>query len=117
VNVSSDLTGLGNAASKDALTVMIVPSATAETSTFQDFATVTSVRIDVVRAAATTITLGPPRTTILRVRTDTPPAMVTSDAGILIAHGTRAAFDAADDGYFVDSARRGVWIKLKKIPK
>jgi alpha-glucosidase (family GH31 glycosyl hydrolase) len=114
-NVSSDLTGLGTAASKDALTVMIVPSATPETLIFQDEPTATGVRFDVVRGAQTSIDVSAvPRTTILRVRTDRMPQKVATDISPLLPLADRPSFDSAQEGWFADAARRITWIKLAK---
>jgi alpha-glucosidase (family GH31 glycosyl hydrolase) len=109
--VSNDITGLGTAGSKGALTLLVYPGAVSVGADIDDVAG--TLHVDAQRTSSITVTLSStPVTTILRVRTDTMPSQVTDDGNALMKHATHAAFDAAMTGWFPDPARRLTWVKL-----
>lgn len=108
MNVDSDVTGIGSAASAGHLTVLVWPAA--EEHTFrlheEDDAvttiTATSARLTLSRATAPTV---------FRVRREAAPSAVTIPAP-LAEHADRASFDAAAAGYWHDGASHWLWIKV-----
>jgi alpha-glucosidase (family GH31 glycosyl hydrolase) len=110
--VSNEITGLGNAASADHATWLIVPASTPTSFETQDEDGATT-QVDASRdAASIAITLSRvEKPTILRVRADLP-AAVYAGRLVLPEHLTRAAFDAATSGWFEDASLRAVWIKI-----
>jgi alpha-glucosidase (family GH31 glycosyl hydrolase) len=111
VVVDSDVNGLGTAASAGHQTILVWPSARETSFRLHEVDDV----VTTIRASTSTITLSRVRRpTILRVRRDTPPSAVrASDAGSLVAHPDRAAFDAAEEGMLYDAADRWLWVKVR----
>jgi alpha-D-xyloside xylohydrolase len=111
--VANDVTGLGDAASSGALTLLVYPGAAASrfVLTEQDDSTTevgcsasgTSAQVTLARAV---------RTTVLRVRRDGVTSAVSVNGAALTGQSDRAAFDAASTGWWVDTAHRWVWVKL-----
>jgi alpha-glucosidase (family GH31 glycosyl hydrolase) len=102
LEVSDDSTGLGSASSAGRLTMLAYPSMTRTSfrlhETDGEITELSALR----DANSTTVTLSrAPRGTVVRVWTET--RVVTSVAG-LSEHATRAAFDAAESGWFKDGA-------------
>jgi alpha-D-xyloside xylohydrolase len=115
--VEDDSTGLGTAASLGKLTVLVFP--TASESRFalheqNDSVTQITARED---GAAAEVTLSQAvRGVLLRVRREAAPAMVKLGGVALAAQTNRAGLDAASQGYFFDSATKGLWVKLAAAP-
>jgi alpha-D-xyloside xylohydrolase len=109
--VDGDLTGLGTAASKGALTLLVFPGPTREGIDVKD--TAGALRVEAERTTQITVTLSTsPSPILLRVRTDAMPTQA-EDGGVPLAlHATRGAFDAATTGWLVDALRRITWVKL-----
>lgn len=112
--VEGALTGLGTAASKGALSVLVVPGPIREAFVLhdEDGATTTleaqrtsddRVAIAIARAS---------RPVVLRVRAELAPAAVSESGAPLTEHTDRTAFDASASGWFSEPSRKVVWIKL-----
>lgn len=113
VDVESEVTGLGTAASAGHLTVLAWPGAEATSFALHETDDATTT-IDAVRdgGGAAQITLSRARrSVILRVRADAAPSEVTVDGVALVAHADRAAFDAAEAGHWYEPAARWAWVK------
>jgi alpha-glucosidase (family GH31 glycosyl hydrolase) len=111
--VGSDLTGLGAAASKDALTIAVWPAQAKSAFTLHDEDEQTT-RVEAQRVGGSaTITLSRTKTrAILRVRADAAPAQVTVGGVAAPKLVDRAAFDAATSGWLDDAARKLVWVHV-----
>jgi len=109
LHVSSGVTGLGTTARGDALTVLVYPASTATSFALTDHddmpTTITARRgiVTLSRAA---------RTTYLRVRRDTAPAMVKAGDTTLAEVATDAALDAATIGWHYDAEGKSLWVKV-----
>ncbi len=114
VDVSSDVTGLGDAASDGHLTVLAWPGQ--DETAFRlheeddEVTTITSQRrtdgtiaVSLSRAA---------RPTWLRLRAEAAPSAVTANGAPLTGAADRAAVAAASEGYAYDAAGRWLWVKV-----
>lgn len=113
LSVSDDVTGLGTAASKGALTVLVYPDA--ETSSFQLHDTDDAVTKIDASASGGGFTVSLSRAlvdTLVRVRVEAAPGSVMVDGAAVTEHADRAAFDAAQGGWFHEAATRSVWIRV-----
>ncbi|MFO0551146.1 MAG: glycoside hydrolase family 31 protein [Polyangiaceae bacterium] len=112
LEVVDDTNGLGTSASSGALTVLAYPAPVS--SSFEVWGEDGQVELTVSAidgAAGPSIDLGDrARTVLLRVRVDAAPSGVDLDGQALSAHATRADFDAAATGYFVEGSF--VWVKV-----
>ncbi len=113
LDVVDDVNGLGTVASKGALTVLVYPSAAKSTFVVHDEDGKTTTIDQSISGAVTTVHLSRAhRPIIVRARSETAVTAVSVDGSALTAAATRAAFDAATTGFFVDSATKALWIKL-----
>ena len=112
--VSSDVTGLGTAASKGSLGLLVYPGA--QPSSFrlrEDDDTLTTITTRRPTPTSAEITLSrAPRPVILRVRAEAAPTKVNLDGTALTLAADRAGFDAATSGFLAEPAQRRVWIKI-----
>lgn len=106
-------TGLGTAASKGKLTILAYPAA--DKSTFrlhESDGQVTTIDAQ-SKGAGFTVTLSrATRDTLIRVRADSVPASVQQDGATIPLLADRAAFDAAQAGWFHEVETRSVWIHV-----
>jgi alpha-D-xyloside xylohydrolase len=112
LEVKNDVTGFGTAAADGALTLLVYPGGDAASFDVvrDDDSVELSVEAD-TGAGLASVSLGArERVVLVRVRVDALPAAVTVDGAIASNVADRAAFDAADEGFFVDGPY--VWIKL-----
>jgi len=112
MEIGSPLTGFGTAASSGALTLLVYPAAVA--SSFDVVLDDDSIELTVEAETGTglaSVALGArDRTLLLRVRIDAVPAAVLLGGAPAPAVADRAAFDAADEGFFIDGPH--VWVKV-----
>lgn len=115
MNVENGVTGAGSVASKGRLTVLVYPGPAREAFVLhEEDDTKTTIEAEGT-ATATSISLSRSlRAVTLRVRADKLPAAATVDGTALSRADTREAFEAAENTYFVDTARRDVWVRLAK---
>jgi alpha-glucosidase (family GH31 glycosyl hydrolase) len=109
VEVASDVTGLGTAASADELTVLIWPSP-AETSftvTEEDDTTTT-----IAAAGATVRIEGAARDLVLRIRRETSSAVTRDGAALSAAADRDAVLAATGDAWFHDPVELFTWVRL-----
>jgi alpha-glucosidase (family GH31 glycosyl hydrolase) len=109
VNVASDVTGLGNAGRRGALTVLVWPAATETQFDLVDedeAPTTIKARGDIVELSRRV------RPTYLRIRRETAPTTVQADAAQLAPQASDAALDAATSGWRYDAATKVLWVKL-----
>jgi alpha-glucosidase (family GH31 glycosyl hydrolase) len=113
MEVRDDVTGFGDAASADKLTVLVFPDDAATSFRLQDqddaVTTIGAVR---TKADATVTLSRALRDVLLRVRLEAAPAQVTVDGQAATSLPDRAAFDAAAKGFWYEAATRSVWIKV-----
>ena len=112
LEVSDDANGLGTAASKGALTVLVVPGAMPSSFPVHeaDGSIVTiAAKTD---AAGVTLDVGASRAVYLRVRTESAPSGVTLGGTALPPRTSRADLDGGAQGYWSDAAHHAVWVKL-----
>lgn len=112
LEVVDDTNGLGTAASAGALTLLVYPAAGGSSFDVIGADGALEVGVDATKGAgsATVDVTAHPRPLLLRVRAEAAPASVDVAGAALPDVGTRAAFDAASEGWFVDGAF--VWVKL-----
>ncbi|MEZ4295976.1 MAG: glycoside hydrolase family 31 protein [Polyangiaceae bacterium] len=113
LEVSDEVTGLGTAASKGALTVLVYPDSQSTTFPLHD----TDGQLTSIEAAAGaggfTVKLSRgPRDTLVRVRVESAPASITVDGAAATKHPDRATFDAQKNGWFHEPATRSVWVRV-----
>lgn len=107
LEVTDDSTALGSTNSAGRLTVLAYPSTTRTTFSVHEVDGVLTELAAVRNATSTTLTLSrAPRGTVARIWTET--RVVTAVAG-LTGQTTRAAFDAAQSGWFKDGAY--TWVR------
>lgn len=113
MEVDNDVTGLGSAASRDRLTVLVWPSATASRFVLHE-ADDTTVAIEAERRAGEDrVRFTPARgRLVLRLRAESAPARVEVDARAIEAADSRAALDARAEGYFHETSTRFLWVRL-----
>jgi alpha-glucosidase (family GH31 glycosyl hydrolase) len=116
MDVENELTGTGSKASKGALTVLVYPGANKSSFALRDDdELVSQIDAEGIAPGSTTVTLARVRkTTILRVRTDSPATTVQLGGQAQSKLADRAAFDAAQSGWWYDASLRATWIKLAK---
>jgi alpha-glucosidase (family GH31 glycosyl hydrolase) len=107
LEVADDSTALGTARSAGRLTVLAYPSTTRTSFKLHEVDGQLTVLSAVRDASSTTVTLSrAPRATVARIWTEA--RVVTGVAG-LSQHATRAAFEAAESGWFQDGAY--TWVR------
>jgi len=113
-HVDNDVTGLGTPASDGALTVLVYPSADATEFPLHDSDDqVTEIEQQGAENGRLAVTMSRViAPTIIRARYIVEPGEVTLDDGALEVRADRAAFDAADAGWFYDAQDRFVWVKF-----
>ncbi len=120
VEVKNDATGLGTAASADALTVLVWPAAVASSFAVQhDTSGASPTVIDAHRddGVATVSVAGARQDVILRVRADLPIAGVSVDGAAAAAVGSRdAVLGAAGAAWFHDAGQRWLWVRVDAAP-
>ncbi len=105
--------GLGTAASKGTLTVLVVPSASASFELVAEDGTKSTLGVTKDTAIHLTASaLG--KTTIFRVQAKAGVTSVKKGATPLDAKATRGDFDSAAEGYFVEAPY--VWVKVAASP-
>ncbi|CAN5405035.1 hypothetical protein BH09MYX1_BH09MYX1_50080 [soil metagenome] len=113
LDVESAENGLGTAASKGALTVLVVPAASSAFELIADDGAKTTfgaTKDSAVHLTASALTT----TTIFRVQAKGGAASVKKGAIALDPRATRGDFDAATEGYFIEAPY--VWIKVAAQP-
>ncbi len=113
MSVGEDVTGLGDASSASALTLLVYPDGQSTSFALHDTdeqvttigaqGTGAAFSVDVSRA------LVPLR---VRVRTDVPATTVSAGGATLTKVASRALLDAAASGWFAEPTTRSVWIKV-----
>jgi len=109
VDVESDVTGLGTAASAGRLTVLVWPAR--EEHAFrlheedEEVTTITATRERIALSRAR-------RPTLLRVHRDTAPSAVALGSTTLTEHPDRASLEEADEGWWHDADFNALWIAL-----
>jgi alpha-glucosidase (family GH31 glycosyl hydrolase) len=111
--VGNDVTGLGTAASKAALTWAVWPGATKESFVLhdEDGTTTTATAERTVQTTRIALSRTPERA-ILRVRVDTAPSTVTVAGTTSVTLADRTAFDATTAGWFHDAAKHLLWVHV-----
>jgi len=115
MHVADDVTGLGNAASAGKLTVLVYPDATPTSFALHD--TDDAVTVVETNATADGSFVSISRTlvdTLFRVRRDGKPAGASVSGSAVTEHATRAAFDAANSGWYFEAETRSAWVKVPK---
>ena len=116
LEVQSDVTGFGTSAAAGALTLLVYPASAP--SAFDVVRDDDSVELSVeagVAGGLSTVSLSErERAVLVRIRVDAVPAAVTAGGTVATNVGSRAALDAADEGFFVDGPH--VWVKLPAGP-
>lgn len=108
LNVSDDVTGLGTAASSGRVTVLAYPSTSRTTFTVHDEDGLTTELATSRDASSFTVEVSrAPGGLVLRVFTD---GAVVTGVGALTEQSSRAAFDAAESGWFKDGAF--TWVRV-----
>jgi alpha-glucosidase (family GH31 glycosyl hydrolase) len=105
------VTGLGTSSSAGALTVLAYPDAQSTFTLHEEDGETTSISAVATSLALTVSLSRRTQTTWLSVRSDSMPTAVSAGAA-LGEQATRAALDAAADGWFYDAATRSTWVKL-----
>jgi alpha-D-xyloside xylohydrolase len=111
MEIDNDVTGLGTAASAGHLTVLLWPS-TGRTSfaLHEHDDSVTTITTE--RGSEERVAFSPARASlVLRVRAETPATGVSVDGRALTAAASRAALDAASEGYYADTTERVTWVR------
>jgi alpha-D-xyloside xylohydrolase len=109
---ANEATGLGTAATRDRLTVLVYPGPASTFELHEDDGVVTT--IEQSDAPAVSVSLSRVRAdTWLRVRLDAAPASVVSETA-LMEYADRAALDGAASGWFYEPY--ALWIKLDAAP-
>lgn len=112
LNLEDASLGFGTTASRGALTIMVYPDVSSTTFYLHEGAA----RSAVMAARAldgVDISLGPVTTPVhLRVRFDAGARNVTVGGTALASVATRAAFDEAATGFWVEPSNRWVWVKV-----
>lgn len=113
LEVGDDSTGFGSAASSGKLTLLAFPAATeSRFALHEQDDSVTQIAAQKI-GAATEISLSRAvRGVLLRVRTESAPTKVQSNGAPLTALPDRPGLDGATQGYFYESATKGLWVKL-----
>jgi alpha-D-xyloside xylohydrolase len=112
LDVGSDVTQMGSAASTDALTLLVYPSADEHSFGHYELDdSVTEISASVGRVTLSRLV----RPLILRLVDSPAPSAVSAD-GPLTAHAGRSAFEQAQSGYFYDAPTRSLWVKLQASP-
>ncbi len=114
LNVSTDVTGLGGAASAGRLTLLVYPAEGGSTFVLQD-ADGGLTRVDAARVdGASVVTLSRcPRPLVTVVRVEAEPGAVTAAGAALPRRRDRAEFDAAPAGYYFDGPSRRLWVRVE----
>ena len=113
--VRDGVTGLGTVAAKGTLTVLVFPGGAASAfSLREDDDSKTEIVVSSRAGGARVGLARTVKTTLLRIRTDTPRASVTIDGSPAVELAGRAALDAAASGWFAEAASRSVWVKVPK---
>ena len=113
LNVSNDVTGHGTKDSKGLLTLLVYPSSNETTlEVYDEDDAITKIAIRQVGADATVKLSRSRAGTILRVRSETPAASVTSGTTALVASSDQTSFGAAAEGFYNDAANKQVWVKV-----
>lgn len=113
LDVGDDVTGLGTSASKGALTLLVYPAASPSSFPLhEEDGSVTTIEAQGSGGAATVTLSAVPKPTIVRLRADVAPTTATLDGTALAVMTTRAAFDAAASGFYVDATNRFAWVKI-----
>jgi alpha-D-xyloside xylohydrolase len=116
--VSDGVTGIGTSAAKGQLTLLAYPDAAA--SSFQLHAEgggVITINLSAPPGEVALVSLAAPEgiplpAAQLRIRADLPPVSVSVDGAPVAEQMSRAEFDAASEGYWVEAATRSVWVKF-----
>ena len=109
--VVDDANGLGTKASSGAMTVLIWPAVTPTSFTRHD----EDGMLTTIAASAENVTLSrAPAPQILRIRATA--STVALGGTLLTAYPTRASFDTAAQGAFIESSSRSIWVKLASGP-
>lgn len=112
LDVDSDVTGLGTAASVGHLTLLVWPAADESRFVLHEADDTTTEITTRAEATGAVVTLGRAvRPVLLRLRADAAPAGAELDGAPLALVADRAALDAAAQGWFYDAATRSAWIK------
>jgi alpha-D-xyloside xylohydrolase len=116
MNIEDDGLGLGTAASKNRLTVLVYPDAPSSFDLVDIDEKKTQIDAQSL-AAGIDVTLSRTlRETLLRIRADVPPAKVSVDGVDATDVMTRAALDGASSGWFLEQETRSLWVKLPPAP-
>lgn len=118
VDVESDVSGLGTAASAGHLTVLAWPGL--EETRFvlhEEDGANTEIRALRDSDGTVRVTLSrAPRPVIVRLRMDVVPSVVRADGVELAVVADRAAFDAAPSGSFFEAGARWLWLRIPASP-
>ena len=109
LNSDNDVTGLGTAASAGRLTVLAYPGTAASTFRLHDTDEMVTTISTMTGSLSLSRALSP---VTARVYLAGEPTDVLSDGNALAEHATREALDAAETGWYYDSATNALWIKV-----
>jgi alpha-D-xyloside xylohydrolase len=119
--VGDAVTGLGTSAAKGELTVLAYPDAA--TSSFrlhEEGGGVITIELSAPAGKVALVSLTGEGAAIpasqLRIRADLPPVSVSVDGAPAAEQMSRAEFDAATEGYWVEAGTRSVWVKFPGGP-
>jgi alpha-glucosidase (family GH31 glycosyl hydrolase) len=113
LEVGDDVTGLGTAASAGKLTVLVYPDTEPSTFDLRDTDDTPTLLEAVSAGSGASVTLSRAlRPTLLRVRADIVPGSVEVDGVPAAELADRAAFDAAETGWFFEAATRSAWVHV-----
>jgi alpha-D-xyloside xylohydrolase len=120
--VKDGVTGLGTSAAKGDLTVLAYPDAAASSFRFHaDAGGVITIELSAPAGKVALLSLAAAAGEALpasqiRVRADLPPVSVSVDGAPVAEQMSRAEFDAATEGYWIEAATRSVWVKFPGGP-
>ena len=113
---ADEVTGLGTAASKGKLTVLVYPAVTSSTEfelldADEAWTKITEEKVNLGVKVTFDRVLAD---TLVRIRAEVPPAAVQVDGASVPELADRAAFDAATTGWFSEPSTRSVWVHVPK---
>ena len=118
MHIADDVTGFGNAASADKLTVVVFPGSSPTSFTLHDEDDATTQIEASAQGKGSTVTVSRTRVeTLVRIRAEDKPTSVSVDGAAATGYPDRLAFDGSSSGYYYDAPTRSVWVKLAAQPK